>query len=114
MKSKLLTLTRLRNISRKLKREGKKIVLCHGVFDLVHPGHIRHLRSARQHGDVLIVTVTSDRHVRKGPGRPIFPDMLRAEVLASIEHIDYVSIVNAESAVESIKAIQPDYYVKGS
>ena len=69
-----------------LRAAGKKIVHCHGVFDLLHIGHIKHLEAARQYGDVLIVTLTPDRFVNKGPHRPAFPERLRAEALASLAH----------------------------
>jgi rfaE bifunctional protein nucleotidyltransferase chain/domain len=106
-------LANLTKISEKLHKEGKKIVLCHGVFDLIHPGHIRHFLSAKKYGDILIVTVTADKYVNKGPGRPIFDENLRTEVLSSIETVDFVSIVNSDSAIEAIKKLKPDFYVKG-
>ena len=65
-------------IIQKLKTQGKKIVLCHGVFDLLHPGHIRHLDAAKHNGDVLIVSVTPDQFVNRGPGRPVFQHKLAA------------------------------------
>lgn len=110
---KVKRLRDLGRISEKLKKEGKKIILCHGVFDLIHPGHIRHFNSAKKHGDILIVTITSDKFVKKGPGRPIFNQFLRAEVLSSIEYIDYIGIVDSESAIEAINVIKPDAYIKG-
>lgn len=113
VKDKIKTLQELANISRGLKKEKKKTVLCHGVFDLIHPGHIRHFASARKYADILIVSVTADLYVKKGPGRPIFREELRTEVLSSIDSIDYVVIVPYESAVEVIRKIKPDYYVKG-
>lgn len=97
-----------------LKRQGKKVVLCHGVFDLLHPGHIRHLEAARREGDVLLVTLTPDRYVNKGPGRPIFPQELRAEVIASLAVVDHVAINEWPTAVETIRAIKPNVYIKGS
>lgn len=111
--SKIKTLSALSRISRKLKKKGKIIVHCHGVFDLVHPGHIQHFASAKKKGDVLIVTITADRHINKGPGRPFFNQNVRAGFLAAIEHIDYVSIVNADSGVLPIQKIRPDFYAKG-
>lgn len=110
---KIKSVAELARIVKKLKKEGKKIVHCHGVFDLIHPGHIRYLKSAKNHGDFLIVTITADAFVRKGPGRPIFKENLRAEVLASIEYVDYVATINSYSAVDGINAICPDLYVKG-
>lgn len=110
---KIRKLRDLIRIVNKLKKTGKKIVLCHGVFDLIHPGHIRHFAQAKKLGDVLIVTLTGDRFVKKGPDRPLFNQQLRSEVLASISDIDYVSAVDCESAVEIIKKLKPEIYVKG-
>lgn len=112
-KEKIKTLKELGNISQRIKSEGKKIVLCHGVFDLIHPGHIRHFASAKKYADILVVSVTADLYVKKGPGRPIFREELRAEVLSAINSIDYVVVVPYESAVEVIRKIKPNYYVKG-
>ena len=98
---------------RKLRNFGKKIVHCHGVFDLVHIGHIRHFSIARELGDVLVVTITPDQYVNKGPGRPVFTEALRAEFIAALEPVDYVIINQWPTAVEIIKAIKPDIYVKG-
>ena len=94
-------------------RGRKKIAQCHGVFDLLHIGHIKHLQQAKTFCDILVVTITADRYVNKGPGRPCFTEYLRAEALASLECVDYVIINNHPTAVEAIKKIQPDYYVKG-
>jgi rfaE bifunctional protein kinase chain/domain/rfaE bifunctional protein nucleotidyltransferase chain/domain len=94
-------------------RTGKKVVHCHGVFDLLHIGHIKHLQDARTHGDILIVTLTPDRFVNKGPHRPAFPERLRAEALASLSCVDYVAINEWPTAVETITALKPDFYVKG-
>lgn len=97
-----------------LRRSGKTVVHCHGVFDLLHPGHIRHLAAAKQQGDVLVVTTTTDAYVNKGPGRPVFNEALRAEVLASLDNVDYVIVSPFPSAVQAILKIRPDVYVKGS
>lgn len=96
------------------KNSQKKIVQCHGVFDLMHLGHIRHFNLAKEKGDVLVVTVTADKHVKRGPGRPVFNEFLRAEAVASLAVVDHVCIVNSPTAVECIKALQPDVYVKGA
>lgn len=96
-----------------LRQQGKKIVQCHGTFDLVHPGHIVHLEEAAGLGDALVVTVTAEKHVNKGPGRPYFNDALRARTLAALEFVDYVVLVPYPAAVEAIEAVQPDVYVKG-
>jgi rfaE bifunctional protein nucleotidyltransferase chain/domain len=96
-----------------LRNEGKKVVHCHGVFDLLHIGHIKHLEAARQHGDKLVVTITPDRFVNKGPHRPAFPERLRAEALASLVCVDFVAVNEWPTAVETIQRIRPDFYVKG-
>ena len=111
--NKIKTIAELRNSAADLKKKNKKIVHCHGVFDLVHPGHIRHLIAAKKEGDVLLVTLTADRFVKRGPGRPIFNENLRAESLAAIESIDFVCIDHNPTAVNAIKTIKPDVYVKG-
>jgi len=110
---KIKKLQELKNIIADLKKQKKTVVHCHGVFDLIHPGHIRHLSSAKKEGDVLVVTVTSDPFVRKGPGRPIFNENLRAETLASFSAVDYVAINPAPTATECIKMLKPHVYVKG-
>ena len=96
-----------------LRASGKKIVHCHGVFDLLHIGHIKHLEAARHLGDVLVVTLTPDRFVNKGPHRPAFPERLRAEALASLACVDFVAINEWPTAVETIQRVRPDFYVKG-
>lgn len=110
---KILELDTLSARILELKAQGARIVHAHGVFDLLHPGHIRHLRSAKRFGDVLVVTLTEDRHVNKGPGRPAFPDVLRAEQVAALEDVDFVAISRFPTAVEAITAIRPDVYIKG-
>lgn len=96
-----------------LKKQGKTLVQCHGVFDLLHPGHIRHFEAAKAQGDVLVVTVTPDRFVNKGPHRPVFPEMLRAEAINALGCVDYVAINEFPAAVEAIKRLKPDVYAKG-
>lgn len=96
-----------------LKKKGKKVVLCHGVFDIVHLGHIRHFNQAKEQGDVLITSVTQDKYVKRGPGRPYFNDRLRAETLASLAMTDYVSIVDSPTATDFIRKVRPDIYAKG-
>ena len=97
-----------------LRSEGEKIVHCHGVFDLLHIGHIRYLEQAKGMGDVLVVTVTPDRYVDKGPNRPAFPEKLRAEALASLHCVDFVAINEWPTAEETLRLLRPDIYVKGS
>jgi len=96
-----------------LRADGKKVVHCHGVFDLLHIGHIKHLEAARKLGDVLVVTLTPDRFVNKGPHRPAFPERLRAEALASLVCVDFVAINEWPTAVETIGRLRPKFYVKG-
>lgn len=111
---KIITLEGLSERAKQLKAEGKVVVLCHGTFDLMHTGHIRYLQRAKQEGDVLLVTVTADGYVNKGPGRPVFNQELRAENLAALECVDYVAINFAATAVDAIHSLQPSLYVKGS
>jgi rfaE bifunctional protein nucleotidyltransferase chain/domain len=96
-----------------LRRDGRTIVHCHGCFDLMHVGHIKHLQAARRLGDLLIVTVTADEHVNKGPGRPVFPARLRAESLAALDCVAFVAIVAEPTAAAAIRLLRPDHYVKG-
>jgi rfaE bifunctional protein nucleotidyltransferase chain/domain len=96
-----------------LRGQGLTIVQCHGVFDLLHPGHVSHLAEAKAQGDILVVTVTPDRFVNKGPGRPVFTQEHRALMLAALEVVDFVAITDNPTAVDAITAIRPDVYVKG-
>jgi D-beta-D-heptose 7-phosphate kinase/D-beta-D-heptose 1-phosphate adenosyltransferase len=100
----------------RLRGDGKTIVFTNGVFDLLHPGHVRYLQEARRLGDALIVAVNSDRSVRanKGPDRPITPEAERAEILAALACVDGVVIFDAETPHAIISAIQPDVLVKGA
>ncbi len=110
---KILSLQELGEKALSYRQQGKRVVLCHGVFDLLHPGHVRHLQKALQMGDVLLVTVTADPFVNKGPGRPVFPDTLRAESLAALAAVHFVAIHHGPTAVPVIHAVQPHIYVKG-
>ena len=110
---KIKTLGAAAKIINGFKKKGKKVVQCHGVFDLVHLGHIRHFNLAKKEGDVLVVTVTKDKYVKRGPGRPIFKEHLRAETLASLAITDYVCIIDSPTAIECIKILKPDVYAKG-
>lgn len=89
------------------------MVQCHGCFDIVHPGHIRHLRFARAQGDLLVVTITGDSEITKGTGRPLIPQELRAENLAELDCVDYVYIEPRPTAVDLLRELKPDVYVKG-
>lgn len=114
VRDKIVSLDELARISATLRAKGRVVVLCHGVFDLLHMGHVRHLETAKREGDVLMVTVTDDRHVNKGPGRPIFPDHMRAEMLAAVQYVDFVAINNKSTAEPVLRAVKPNVYVKGS
>lgn len=92
---------------------GDCIVLAHGCFDLLHPGHLRHLEEARAMGKALYVGLTSDRHIRKGPGRPVLTAVERAELLQGFRLVDHVVIVDDPTALPLIEALRPDVYVKG-
>lgn len=96
-----------------LKQQGRQVTLCHGVFDLVHLGHLRHLEEARKESDFLVVSVTADAFVNKGPGRPVFPAAARAEMLAALSTVDAVVINHAPTAIPVIDALKPSLYVKG-
>lgn len=111
---KILDIDSLAELSYKLRLKDKKVVLCHGTFDLMHTGHIRYLQRALKEGDVLIVTLTADEFVNKGPGRPVFSEQLRAENLAALECVHYVGVNYAVTAVEMLEKIRPSLYVKGS
>ena len=102
-----------REIRKKLKEKNKKIVLCHGVFDLVHPGHIIHFEEAKKLGDVLVVSITASEYVRKGPGRPYFDDTMRQKFLSAIQCIDYVMLSEGYTVDDIIEVVEPDVYVKG-
>jgi rfaE bifunctional protein nucleotidyltransferase chain/domain len=110
---KIVDLEELAKICQEEKEKGKKIVHCHGCFDLLHPGHIRHFKAAKSFGDILIVTITQDKFVRKGPGRPVFNEQLRLESIASLEIVDYVALNKWETAIETLKLLKPSFYVKG-
>src|SRR5215470_5629635 len=92
---------------------AKRVIMCHGVFDVVHPGHIRHLLYAKSKADILIASITADRHITKGTHRPHVPQDLRAVNLAAFEMIDYVLIDTNPTPIENLKIIQPDYLAKG-
>ena len=96
------------------KKNKKKIVLCHGVFDLVHLGHLNISKQAKTYGDVLIVSITKDEFIKKGPGRPVFNQNQRFEYLKSIKLIDEVYMSEGDSASEAIRTIKPNYFIKGA
>ncbi|MEM9138490.1 MAG: PfkB family carbohydrate kinase [Pseudomonadota bacterium] len=91
----------------------KKAIMCHGVFDVVHPGHVRHLLYAKSKADLLITSITSDRHIDKGKYRPHVPEQLRAANLAAFEMVDYVVIDPNQKPLDNLRTIQPDFFAKG-
>lgn len=113
MRSKIVKIENLKSLINKLKLKNKKIVHCHGVFDVVHIGHLKHFEEAKKRGDKLIVTVTSDKYVNKGSGRPIFKQNKRIEFLSHISCIDYVCLSESASAISVLKIIKPNFYIKG-
>jgi rfaE bifunctional protein nucleotidyltransferase chain/domain len=113
VRGKIRSITELAPIVARFRAEGKTVVHAHGVFDVLHIGHVRHLEEAARLGDKLIVTITADRHVNKGPGRPIFNEHLRAEMLASLEYVDWVGVNQDPDAVILLNTLKPSVYVKG-
>jgi len=113
--SKIKTFTEIEKISRQLKKEGKKIVFTNGCFDILHTGHIRLLKKAKSLGDLLIVGVNTDASVRrlKGKGRPFVKEKDRAEILSSLEMVDYIVLFSQNTPFELIKRVRPDILVKG-
>ena len=97
----------------KLKTKQKKIVLVHGVFDLVHLGHIYYFQEAKSYGDVLVVSLTSDKFVNKGLNKPYFNEKDRLNFLSQLSLVDYVYCNNEKDASNIIKHLKPDFYVKG-
>lgn len=112
-KEKIRSPVELAVIIEERKAQGKKVAQCHGVFDLLHRGHLHQFEQVKSRADILVVSITADRYVLKGPGRPVFNQNIRAEMLAALELVDFVTIVESFSAVDVIKLLKPDYYVKG-
>ena len=113
--SKITPRNELKATVERLKREGKKVVFTNGCFDILHAGHTRYLREARKLGDTLILALNSDSSVRsiKGPMRPIVPESERAEVVASLDSVDYVTVFDELTPLELIEFLRPDVIVKG-
>lgn len=115
--SRILTRDQAVSYAGRLRNEGRVVVFTNGVFDLLHPGHVRYLTEARQQGDALIVAINSDasaRRLSKGPDRPLNPEHERAEVLAALAVVDAVVIFDEETPLEIVTAVQPDVLVKGA
>ncbi len=115
MKKKIISLNELSAEARRLRSAGKRVVATNGCFDILHVGHVRYLEAARKLGDVLVVGVTGDSSVRqlKGDGRPVNPERDRAEVVAALEAVDYVTIFLEMRATNFLRAAQPAIYAKG-
>jgi cytidyltransferase-like protein len=113
MKKKIYSLEILSKKILKLKKKNFKIVLCHGAFDLLHPGHLEHLSKAKKFGDILVVTITSDNFISKKLQKPFYEKNARANFLANLELVDYVSIVDHSTAELPLKILKPNYYCKG-
>jgi rfaE bifunctional protein kinase chain/domain/rfaE bifunctional protein nucleotidyltransferase chain/domain len=111
--AKVLTHEQLLAARASARSRGLRVVHCHGCFDIVHPGHIRHLRQARGMGDLLLVSITGDEEIRKGTGRPLIPEELRAENLAALDCVDWVHIERRPTAADLLEEVRPDVYVKG-
>jgi rfaE bifunctional protein nucleotidyltransferase chain/domain len=114
--SRVLTWPEADAFVKSARAAGRRIVFTNGVFDLLHPGHMRYLRHARRLGDLLIVGLNADASVRrnKGPDRPITPEHERAEVLAALDCVDAVVIFSQDTPAEIVRLIQPDILVKGA
>ena len=108
MKQKIFPLEKMQKILNKERTKGKKIVLCHGVFDLLHIGHIRLFKEAKNFGDILVVTLTPDQFVNKGPNRPIFSLDTRMESVAALKDVDYVAPNIFVNAAQLIKLLKPN------
>lgn len=113
-RDKIKTVDEMAEIAKQLRQRGRPVVLAHGCFDLMHMGHVRHLEAARSEGQALFVTITTDHHVNKGPGRPVFPELFRAEMIAALECVDFVAVSQWPTAEGVLHLVRPDVYVKGS
>ena len=114
--ARVLDAAALDQFVRAARDAGRRIVFTNGVFDILHPGHLRYLQAARRHGDLLVVGLNSDASVRrnKGPARPINPEAERGEVLAALACVDAVSIFDDDTPAEIIARVEPDILVKGA
>ena len=113
MFKKIISIENLKKRISKLKIKNKRIVLCHGVFDLLHLGHINHFKEAKNCGDILVVSITPDKYVKKGPNRPAFNEQYRMEALSAISTIDFIVLNKFPTAVQIIGELKPNIYCKG-
>ena len=116
MSGKIVSRADVPALGDRLRKAGQRIVFANGCFDLLHVGHIRYLEGAREHGDVLVVGLNSDRSVRqlKGEGRPLLPEDARAELLAAMECVDYVVIFDEPTAENVLRDLEPEVHCKGT
>ena len=112
--SKIKTVEEAAALSAAWRAQGLKVVMAHGVFDLLHLGHLHHLQEGRRQGDRLIVSLTADAFVNKGPGRPAFPSLQRAEMVGALSCVDLAVVSENPTAIPMIKTLMPDVYLKGS
>jgi rfaE bifunctional protein nucleotidyltransferase chain/domain len=110
---KIISIEELAKITSGLQNEGKTVALCHGCFDLLHLGHMKHFEAAKKIADVVVVTITPDRFVNKGPGRPVFNEQMRMESIAALEAVSYVALNKWETSIETLQLIKPNFYLKG-
>ena len=115
IENKIIERSELIPIIAGLKQEGKRVVFTNGCFDLLHVGHIRYLRAAREEGDLLVLGLNSDRSMRelKGENRPLIPQEERAELLAALSMVDFIVIFDEPTPLELIREVRPDVLVKG-
>jgi rfaE bifunctional protein nucleotidyltransferase chain/domain len=113
--NRVVTLPQLVELCRQWRASNLRVVLTNGTFDLLHIGHVRYLQEARDLGDMLVVGINSDASVRgyKGAGRPVVPQDERAEIVAALRYVDYVTIFDEPTATHLVEALQPDVYAKG-
>lgn len=112
--SKIMSLKKITKLIRKLKAEGKKIVLAHGDFDLMHYGHIYHLEQSKKMGDVLVVSVVENQFIKKGPKRPVFSDKIRTKSIASLGCVDYVIPCREIGPFKIVEKLRPHIFTKGN
>ena len=109
---KIVKVSQLKKIIGQRPRK-KKVILCHGNFDVVHPGHVRHLTYAKTKAEILIVSITADAYIQKGIYRPFVPENLRAENLAAFQMVDYVIVDNNHKPLKNLSILKPDFFAKG-
>ena len=107
-------LSKIQNKVKIIKKNNKTVGLCHGVFDIIHFGHLKHFEAAKKKCDFLFVSITSEQYINKGPNRPVHSDVERLFFLNNLSFIDYAFIAEGDSAIDSINLVKPDYYFKGN